>query len=166
MEQRIEGLKSQLLSAIEAQFADIKSADSKELGEAMDMLKDLSEFCYYTTVTESMKKNSDSKNEQYMNKYLPETQRYYTRPMMMDDRYDTAYRNRMYYSTIHNTNDGRAYISRRGYMEASDQDSKYQELEKYMHDLADDISEMVIDMDDDDKVQVKHKLTQLIQKIV
>lgn len=82
--ERIKNIKCQLLSAIENQINNIEKADSKELGEAVDMLKDLSEYCYYTTITEAMEEKSNSENMEYINEYLPETRMYYSgRPPRM-----------------------------------------------------------------------------------
>ena len=39
-------------------------------------------------------------------------------------------------------------------------------MEKYIHDLADDINEMIEGMDANEKSSVKNKLTQLATKIV
>ena len=38
---RIECMKLQLMSAIETAMQDLSTTDTKELGEAIDMLKDL-----------------------------------------------------------------------------------------------------------------------------
>jgi hypothetical protein len=49
--ERIKHLKENLLCCIEAQMANLYEADTEELGEAIDMLKDLEEALYYCTVT-------------------------------------------------------------------------------------------------------------------
>jgi ribosome-binding factor A len=52
-------MKTQLMSCIQGQMGDLKHADAKELGEAVDMVKDLSEAIYYCTITEAMEKGSE-----------------------------------------------------------------------------------------------------------
>lgn len=61
--------KSVLISAFKSQIANIESADTKELGEVADMIKDLAdaekncyEACYYKTVIEAME---DGKEDRY-----------------------------------------------------------------------------------------------------
>ena len=191
-EERIKTIKNQLLSAIESQMMDLKSANSRELGEAVDMLKDLSEYCYYSKVVEAMDNNSDEKNQEYIDEYLPETQKYYTRPRIVyytrptvrypndgynsNDGMDYA-RSRMYYSSLDNNGsnvnnrdprEGRAGMTRKTYMDikdSADKTAKMQELEHYMHDLSDDITEMIVGMDANEKANVKQKITQLASKI-
>jgi hypothetical protein len=47
-------MKENLISCIESQMCNIYEADAEELGEAVDMLKDLEEAIYYCTITEAM----------------------------------------------------------------------------------------------------------------
>lgn len=196
--ERIKSLKNQLLCAIESEVSNLHDADCKELAEAFDMLKDLSEFCYYTTITDSMEKNSEKENMDNIHEYLPES-RYYTNYRMKpmydmtgnmgggryyhDPNYDRdmdMYRNRMYYTepnenrTVnpmneHNQYDGRAYMSRRTYMDAvdkgADKNTKSQEMDKYIADLSHDITEMVGRMDPNDKTLLKQKLANIASKL-
>ena len=53
---RLENMKETLMNCVMAQMADLKNVDTKELGEAVDMIKDLSEAIYYDVVTETMLK--------------------------------------------------------------------------------------------------------------
>ena len=53
--ERLKNMEEQLISVVQTQLGDIKSVDTKELGEAVDMIKDLSEAIYYCTITEAMK---------------------------------------------------------------------------------------------------------------
>lgn len=107
----------------------------------------------------------------------------YTEPYdYEDDRYDRMHSNRMYYSSMNNSGsngssnmnmardsrEGRAYISRRGYMEANEQgntDKKNKELEHYIQDLSDDITDMIETMDSNSKAILKQKITQLASKM-
>lgn len=54
MHKRIMAMKEQLASCIEYQLSHINDVDSEELGEAIDMLKDLEETLYFCTITEAM----------------------------------------------------------------------------------------------------------------
>ena len=56
-------MKEQLMSCVQGQLGDIKNVDAHELGEAVDMIKDLAEAIYYCTITESMEKSEESGNK-------------------------------------------------------------------------------------------------------
>lgn len=76
MEKRLNHLKEKLVYAVEGQLANIDAADTKELGEVIDMIKDLEEAVYYCTITKSMEEASKEKKERpevyyYSEKYLP-----------------------------------------------------------------------------------------------
>lgn len=106
----------------------------------------------------------------------------YTEPYdYEDDRYDRMHSNRMYYSSMNDNHgsanmatmagdpkSGRAYISRRGYMEANekgDADKKTKELENYIKDLSEDLMDMIETMDANSRAILKNKITQLATKM-
>lgn len=88
---RLHRMKEALMNCVEGQVVGhLDQADAKELGEAIDMIKDLSEAIYYCTITEAM--NKEGKEEKSHNReemYYPA--RYYPYPMYYDDP------SRMYY---------------------------------------------------------------------
>lgn len=47
----LKTMKDQLVSCTQGQLGDLSKVDAHELGEAMDMIKDLSEAIYYCTIT-------------------------------------------------------------------------------------------------------------------
>ena len=55
MHKRLIAMTEILATCIEGQLNNIEEADACELGEAIDMLKDLEETLYYHTITEAMK---------------------------------------------------------------------------------------------------------------
>lgn len=61
MHKRLMAMKQCLANAIEAQLCNIGEVDSEELGQAIDMLKDLEEALYFCTITEAM--NGEGKNK-------------------------------------------------------------------------------------------------------
>lgn len=133
--ERVCAIKDKALSLIETQLnGDLNQVDAKELGEVVDIAKDMAELmkyseeaCYYHKVTEAMDEGSDEEKKYYLNKYIPEYEgkfytpaeyarrrdsrgRYmYTEPVMYDDRYDEMYKDRMYY-----TEPSRMYYSSNG----------------------------------------------------
>ena len=51
---RMKCMQECLIAKIEAYMANLEQADTEELGEALDMVKDLSEAIYYSTITKAM----------------------------------------------------------------------------------------------------------------
>ena len=80
-------MKTQLMGCIQGQMGDLKNVDAKELGQAVDMIKDLSEAIYYCTITESMEKAEKSEQQQPINNI-----NYYTTPYMNNKMYPDYYR--------------------------------------------------------------------------
>lgn len=141
----MERIKECLKACVEGQMGNLESVDTHELGEVIDMIKDLSEACYYDTITKAMHKTD-------------ETRYYYPRhwddqPVEMRD-----YR------------EGRSPMTRKMYMEHKelhkDKAVKMQELERYMHELTDDIMEMIEDASPEEKQILHKKLSALSDKIV
>lgn len=189
MEKRIEYMKETLMSAIENQLGHIESVDAKELGEVVDMVKDLEEALYYCTITKAMHKKEE-------NGYMPEERRYY-----WDRDIDKPYYNRMYYGggngSSHgdsggssryyshgdsgymerpypmnegrDSREGRSGSSRKMYMETKemhgDKMTNLKELEHYMKDLSEDVTEMITDASPEEKQLLQRKLTSLVNKI-
>lgn len=82
MEKRIKHMLETLTSCVENQLTHLENTDTKELGEAIDMIKDLEEAMYYCTVTKAMTEQS-------------EHEKHYSQPVYMRD-IDRDY-GRMYY---------------------------------------------------------------------
>ena len=51
---KLKWMKDSLICVVENQLCNLDEVDTKELGEAVDMIKDLEEAIYYCTVTEAM----------------------------------------------------------------------------------------------------------------
>lgn len=54
MHKRLMAMKQSLATAIESQLCNLGEVDAEELGQAIDMLKDLEEALYFCTITEAM----------------------------------------------------------------------------------------------------------------
>lgn len=61
--EEMKTMKEQLMSCVQSQLGNLQNVDAKELGEAIDMIKDLSEAIYYCTITESMEKSSSEEKQ-------------------------------------------------------------------------------------------------------
>lgn len=55
---RLHHMKESLMAEVQAQMNHLECVNTKELGEAIDMIKDLSEAIYYCTITEAMEEGS------------------------------------------------------------------------------------------------------------
>ena len=180
-------MEDQLTSCVQNQLGDISKADAHELGEAVDMIKDLAEAIYYRTITDSMEKSNDNKSETNIN--------YYTTPNYSRMQYHDPYReieksngymyytaggsgmntgNMNYYTEMPNImgrdpREGRSPIRRRMYMEGKeahkDANSQLRELEAYLQELSSDITEMIKDASPEERTTLRQKMTALANKI-
>ena len=60
--EQLKHMNEMLVGCVQGQLTHLDSVDTKELGEAIDMIKDLSEAIYYCTITKAM----EEKEEQTM----------------------------------------------------------------------------------------------------
>ncbi len=188
MHKRLEHMKETLMCCVEAQLMNLTEVDTQELGDVVDMIKDIEEAIYYCTVTEAMKGNG-SEFEVEMKKgdhHREDDSRrmYYSYPMMYADdgrrrRSDGTFyadsshmdgRNYSDSGTMYrDEREGRSYNSRRMYMEAKDmrrdKATQLRELEKYMQELSQDITEMIADASPEEKQYLEKKITALASKI-
>ena len=195
--EKLKWMKDTLVCVVETQLCNLEEVDTEELGEAIDMIKDLEEAIYYSTVTEAM--TNPKKEEVWEMKKSDHHQEngdsrmYYEYPMMYSDngrnrRDDGTYykdsgspnsgsnsgngnSNTNYYddSMGYDSREGRSPMSRRMYMEAKntgrDKATQLRELEKYMQELSQDITEMIADASPEEKQYLEKKITALASKI-
>jgi hypothetical protein len=193
---QLKQMKEKLINAIETQInGNLEYANTEELGEAVDMVKDLSEAIYYCTITEAM----EEKSQYDQGSHYPTTHYYGDTGMMKkypNDNYpgyrdypimyeggngrgmnggsryynDTSTRYMMYndgYPMLP-AGDDRSSMSRRRYMDAkmhNDKAAQMKELEQYTQELASDLTDMVKDATPEEKQLLQQKITMLAQKI-
>ena len=187
----LKTMKEQLMSCVQGQLGNISKVNAHELGEAIDMIKDLAEAIYYCTITDSMEKSDE------IQKMGSSTINYYTTPMnQMYPYMDGMDRTKryMYYPQGGNTGsspshtgnqpmyytepsmeirrdprEGTSYVRRRMYMEGKEQhrdvNSQMRELEAYLQELSSDITEMVKGASAEEKNVLRQKITTLANKI-
>ena len=219
--EKLKWMKDSLICVVENQLCNLGEVDTEELGDAIDMIKDLEEAIYYCTVTEAMNKQGHEMSMEMKkgdHQQKPEDDRmYYSSgyPMMYADngrrrRADGTFyaeggqnyanggqsnsgggQNYMYaggqnYADSGGTNssngrnyyddpmwrderEGRSPMSRRMYMEAKhmnkDKATQLRELEKYMQELSQDMTEMIADASPEEKQYLEKKITALASKI-
>ena len=158
--EQLKSIKQCLVGQVQSQLGDLKKTNTKELGEVIDMIKDLEEAMYYCSIIKAME-DSKEENESYSNdihRYTPYME--YAPYMMRDKNWRDA---RLY------DNADRTYNSRRMYMEskqnqATDQQAM-KELEHYIKDLGDDLTDMIRDSSTEEKQLLSTKLQQLATKV-
>lgn len=60
--ERLKHIKETLLGCIEGQMGHLDTVDTEELGDVVDMVKDLEEAIYYCTITKAMEEKEKSGN--------------------------------------------------------------------------------------------------------
>ena len=94
--EHLKNMKTKLVDCIEKQInGNLEYTSTKELGEAVDMVKDLSEAIYYCTITEAM----EGKGQQSYGSHYPTTHYYgepYSKRGPIDDFYYEPHMGGMY----------------------------------------------------------------------
>lgn len=190
--ERLKSMKEDLVRCIESQMNHLDTVDTKELGEAIDMVKDLSEAIYYCTVTKAMEESSEEERHYYggskrypyyddREKEMNEGRMYY-RGRSRDSKgrfnYDEPsgngegnhyYTERDYPMDFRDHREGRSHEARRMYMEAKtmnkDKTTQMKELERYAQDLTQDIIEMVEDASPEERQYMSKRITALANKL-
>lgn len=72
--ERLKHIQGILLGVVEGQMYNLEEVDAKELGEVVDIIKDIDEAIYYCTVTKAMEEGKE--HEEKESKYY--TPMYYT----------------------------------------------------------------------------------------
>ena len=103
--ERLKTMKENFMCAVESQMYNLAEVDAEELGEVVDMIKDLSEAIYYCEVAKAMEESE--KNEKNGNGQQQEMM-YYT-PMYYNDggRGQGGGRGNSYYPERSGNTDGR-----------------------------------------------------------
>jgi hypothetical protein len=136
--ERLKQMQETLMYEVEKQMGDLCHCDTEELGQVMDMIKDLSETMYYCSIVKAM----EHTGEDYTMDYIT--------PIRMDTHY------------------GVSPMSRKSYLETKetgDKESQMKHLEKYLHELTEDIIEMSKGATPEEKQLIQKKLSSLAIKI-
>ena len=193
--EELKTMKSQLMSCVQAQMGNLQQTDTKELGQAIDMIKDLAEAAYYCTITQAMEKGDQSEQRSVNNINYYTTPTEYMRPDYRDG-WHIMKDNMMYYPGMSGTDSGqsttttgggrnyytqpiygmmrdprqgRSAIRRRMYMEGKqkhlDVNSQLHELQAYLQELSSDITEMIKDASPEERATLHQKMMTLANKI-
>lgn len=152
MHKRIIAMIEKLADCLEPQFDDLHEADCCELGQAVDILKDLEEALYYHTVTEAMK--GEGAYGDWPEEHNKKKDHHEDGQVM----------------AVHEEHicEGRSCKNRKMYMESKhtkDKATQLRELEKYVQELTADIVEMIEDSSPEEKQYLEKKISALASKI-
>lgn len=180
--ERICAMKERAMALAEQGLnQDVSCIDANELGEIIDVVKDLSEAAYYCSIVEAMEKSEKQEEiDKAIAKHIPETQMYYP---TRSPYYRMAPEMEQYYTRTpmargtrprrymydRDPREGMSGEYRRNYMDMKENgntEMAYKHLEDYVHSLTDDVMEMVENMDAKEKQMLKQKITGLASKIV
>lgn len=194
MVERLKHIKETLMSAVESQMYNLSEVDTEELGDVIDMLKDLEEATYYCSVVKAMEESEKykEKNGSDMMYYDERSISHENGKGMHRSYYSNSngsssssngngsssgsngssssqYTEREFPYAFQDVRDGKSHRSRRMYMEAKEthQDKSVQmkELEKYVQELAQDMVEMVEGASPEEKQYLSKKITALATKL-
>ena len=134
-------MEEQLIAEVEKQFECLEEVCTKELGEVIDMIKDLKEAIYYEAITKAMEGDS-WKTEK-------------------SDHHPSG--------DSRSEHEGKSPLSRKMYLEAKhmnkDKATQLHELEKYMQELSQDVVDMIADASPEEKQYLEKKITALASKV-
>ena len=134
----IKEIKQTLIKCVKQQVSEhLNEIDTKELGEAIDMIKDLAKTEYYCSLLNNMYFSSNDESEH----------------VLMDDK---ASKNG------HSGESRRAYLEGKA---NKDKNKLIQELDVYVKDLTQDIMEMIADASPEEKQILQQKMSLLATKI-
>ena len=195
MKDRLKSIEQCLMSMVERQTASLEQTDAKELEAVINSIHHLEEAMYYCTITKAMEEKKDDHNKYYPDKmkYIPydydrdmdrNNGRMYYDGYPISGAYNnnrgnsssgsngissSSYSERELPIELRDYREGRSGRSRRTYMEAKemhqDKSVYLRELENYMTELSQDITEMIGNASPEEKQLLEKKMTALATKI-
>lgn len=177
---RLYDMKNCLISAAQSQMGNLQDCNAEELGEVIDMIKDLEEAIYYCTITKAMNDKEENNSSQYRMYYrergegghdYDNSSSYINYPRIdkYNDKSNEPYREREFPLEMRDAREGRSPVRRRMYMESKelhkDKVTAMKELEEYMQELSSDICEMIEDASPEEKQLLQKKIIALSNKI-
>ena len=171
--ERLKHMEEVLMGCVQAQLSHLDTVDTEELGQAIDMIKDLEQAKYYCSIVKAMEEAEEDEPKEKSHHHR-DMDRVYGRmyyegpdghyPWKKRDR-DEDWESYPYYPE----REGRSPVTRRMYMESKqlhkDKTEKVKELEKYMQELSEDIVEMIDGASPEERQVLEKKMTSLTNKI-
>ena len=165
--EKLKNIQETLATVAEEQLEHLECVDAKELGEVIDIIKDIEETIYYCTVTKAMKKDPESMYYEESKKESPAWREKDVSNKTWDN--NSMYMEKEYSHAFEDAREGKSYRSRKMYMEAKethqDKVAQMRELEKYMQELAQDITEMIEGSSPEERQYLSKKISALASKL-
>ena len=166
---RMTKLKEDLMEQVECYLeGGWECVDTKELGEVVDMVKDLSEALYYCEITKAMQTDGDGKWCKDDHKHTWSTDH-------SNEPHDTHKHESWDAKAEHeeaemrHPYEGKSGLRRKMYMDGKmhgkDKARQMQELESYMQELTGDLMEMIADASPEERALLQQKVSILASKI-
>lgn len=185
--ERLKHMEEALMSCVQAQLSHLDTVDTEELGQVIDMIKDLEQAKYYCSIVKAMEEAEEDETKE-MSHHHRDMDRVYGRmyyegpngdfkgryPWKKRDRDEDWERYPFYPEQgreidIRDSREGRSPVTRRMYMESKqlhkDKTEKVKELEQYMQELSEDIVEMIDGASPEERQVLEKKMTSLTNKI-
>lgn len=185
--ERLKHMEEALMSCVQAQLSHLDTVDTEELGQVIDMIKDLEQAKYYCSIVKAMEEAEEDETKE-MSHHHRDMDRVYGRmyyegpngdfkgryPWKKRDRDEDWERYPFYPEQgreidIRDSREGRSPVTRRMYMESKqlhkDKTEKVKELEQYMQELSEDIVEMIDGASPEERQILEKKMTSLTNKI-
>lgn len=185
--ERLKHMEEALMSCVQAQLSHLDTVDTEELGQVIDMIKDLEQAKYYYSIVKAMEEAEEDETKE-MSHHHRDMDRVYGRmyyegpngdfkgryPWKKRDRDEDWERYPFYPEQgreidIRDSREGRSPVTRRMYMESKqlhkDKTEKVKELEQYMQELSEDIVEMIDGASPEERQVLEKKMTSLTNKI-
>lgn len=170
----LEMLTECTLSELESGVAN---ASACEVGQAIDMIKDLADAEYHATITKAMNEAGDGEVLEKLGKYGSEERHYYVAPetrertgaFYRERDIDRETKNKMYYSEPHSEN--KLEMARRHYSEsknthssntADDKQEKLNKLDEYLTELKEDTRQLIEGMSPEERTMTKQKMQGIV----
>ena len=159
-------MKELLTDVVYEQMGHLECVDTEELGEVIDMIKDLAKAIYYCTVTEAMHEKEWDKSDEWM--YYSEKEGHH------DGAHSTTTATgthgiREHELSMRDKREGKSPLSRKNYMEAKamhkDKTVQMHELESYAQELTNDLVEMIEEATPEEKQFLSNRIAALAAKI-
>lgn len=185
--ERLKHMEEALMSCVQAQLSHLDTVDTEELGQVIDMIKDLEQAKYYCSIVKAMEEAEEDETKEMSHRHRDMDRvygrMYYEGPNGdFKGRYpwkkrdpDEDWERYPFYPEqgreidIRDSREGRSPVTRRMYMESKqlhkDKTEKVKELEQYMQELSEDIVEMIDGASPEERQVLEKKMTSLTNKI-
>lgn len=164
-------IQDKLIECVECQMEHLSQVNAKELGEVIDMIKDISETMYYHTITEAMEGDEYREYEKKKGRmyYGDREGRHEGTSTPRHGGHGTGGYMERELPIIRDHREGRSPMSRKVYMESKethkDKNMQMHELERYVNELTEDLMEMISDSTPEEKQMLSNKIATLATKI-